>query len=168
MESQDKVTSRTWPWFFIFPAILLIWIGYGLWVYYNISPWSDRGQFGDMFGAVNALFSGLAFAGVIIALVFQRRELELQRRELELTRKELARTASAQEQSIKTSVKQTEIQRQSAILNSLASLVEYYDRYIDRIVRLGGAVPVQTDKEQKKYIEELQKRLESIKEFDVV
>ena len=27
--------------------------------------WTNRGQFGDMFGAVNALFSGLAFAGII-------------------------------------------------------------------------------------------------------
>ena len=34
-----------------------------------------RGTFGDMFGAVNALFSGLAFAGIIITLYFQRIEL---------------------------------------------------------------------------------------------
>lgn len=49
----------------------------------------ERGQFGDMFGAVNALFSGLAFAGLIITLILQRRELELQRQELALTRKEM-------------------------------------------------------------------------------
>ena len=49
----------------------------------------DRGSFGDMFGGVNALFSGLAFAGVIYAIYPQRSELELQREELGLTRKEL-------------------------------------------------------------------------------
>ena len=49
----------------------------------------DRGQFGDMFGAVNALFSGLAFAGVIWAIILQKQELELQRKELEATRAEL-------------------------------------------------------------------------------
>lgn len=49
----------------------------------------ERGQFGDMFGAVNALFSGLAFVGLIITLILQRRELELQRQELTLTRKEM-------------------------------------------------------------------------------
>lgn len=49
----------------------------------------ERGQFGDMFGAVNALFSGLAFAGLIITLILQRKELGLQRDELEETRKEL-------------------------------------------------------------------------------
>jgi len=40
--------------------------------------------FGDMFGAVNTLFSGLAFAGLIYAILLQRSELELQRKELEL------------------------------------------------------------------------------------
>src|SRR5262245_52136564 len=31
-----------------------------------------RGQFGDSFGAINALFSGLALGGVIIAIWMQR------------------------------------------------------------------------------------------------
>ncbi|HWY09838.1 MAG TPA: hypothetical protein VN026_00865, partial [Bacteroidia bacterium] len=38
-----------------------------------------RGVFGDKFGAVNALFSGLAFAGIIFTILLQRKELELQR-----------------------------------------------------------------------------------------
>ena len=42
-----------------------------------------------MFGAVNALFSGMAFVGIIIAILMKREELELQRKELEATRKEL-------------------------------------------------------------------------------
>lgn len=40
------------------------------------------GQYGDSFGAVNALFSGLAFVGVIVAILLQRQELQLQREEL--------------------------------------------------------------------------------------
>jgi len=47
------------------------------------------GIFGDLFGASNALFSGLAFAGVIIAILLQRKELSLQRKELEQTRNEM-------------------------------------------------------------------------------
>ena len=50
-----------------------------------------------MFGAVNALFSGFALAGVIYAILLQRKELSLQRRELELNRQELSRSAEAQE-----------------------------------------------------------------------
>lgn len=37
---------------------------------------------GDLFGSLNALFSGLAFTGVIITIMMQSRELELQRRDL--------------------------------------------------------------------------------------
>lgn len=47
---------------------------------------SERGTFGDQFGAINALFSGLAFAGIIITILLQGRELSLQRKELEQTR----------------------------------------------------------------------------------
>ncbi|WP_162183545.1 putative phage abortive infection protein [Halocynthiibacter namhaensis] len=49
----------------------------------------EVGGFGDMFGSVTALFSGLAFAGLIAALFMQRQELTLQRRELGFQRKEL-------------------------------------------------------------------------------
>lgn len=59
---------------------LFIWLGF---------PKEDRGTFGDMFGAVNALFSGLAFAGLIVTLLFQKEELGLQRNELTQTRDEL-------------------------------------------------------------------------------
>lgn len=42
-----------------------------------------------MFGAVNALFSGLAFAGLFYAILLQRQELALQREELSLARQEM-------------------------------------------------------------------------------
>ena len=50
--------------------------------------WAKRGQFGDVFGVVNALFSGLAFAGIIYTILLQREELREQRTELALTRAE--------------------------------------------------------------------------------
>lgn len=43
-----------------------------------------------MFGGITALFSGLAFAGLISTLIMQRQELSLQREELSLTRNEFA------------------------------------------------------------------------------
>lgn len=49
--------------------------------------------------SITALFSGLAFAGMMIAIYLQSKELSLQRRELELTRKELHRTAEANEKA---------------------------------------------------------------------
>jgi len=49
---------------------------------------NDRGTFGDMFGAANALFSGLAFAGIIWTILLQRNELRLQREESQSSRDE--------------------------------------------------------------------------------
>ncbi|MCM3132370.1 hypothetical protein M3629_06210 [Paenibacillus polysaccharolyticus] len=60
----------------------------------------EAGTFGDMFGAVNSLFSGLAFAGLIYTITVQRQELALQREaitmqteELRMQREETARSA---------------------------------------------------------------------------
>lgn len=50
----------------------------------------SRGEFGDMFGGINALFSGLALAGIIFTISLQRKELKLQRKELKSTREEFS------------------------------------------------------------------------------
>lgn len=50
---------------------------------------THSGAFGDQYGILNALFSGLAFAGVIAAILLQTRELQYQREELIDTREEL-------------------------------------------------------------------------------
>ena len=62
----------------------------------HLSTWADRGSFGDMFGAVGALFSGLAFAGVILTVYYQTRELRLQRAAVEQTNEYLESLAEAQ------------------------------------------------------------------------
>lgn len=48
------------------------------------------GLFGDSFGAVNALISAFAFAGVFVTFWLQRKELDLQRQELKAQRDEFA------------------------------------------------------------------------------
>lgn len=45
-------------------------------------PTLGAGTFGDMFGAVNALFSGLAFAGLIYTIAIQRQELHEQQKSI--------------------------------------------------------------------------------------
>lgn len=67
-------------------TITLVWALSG----YLLDGVKERGTFGDMFGAVNALFSGLAFATLIYTTWMQRDELALQREELASTREELA------------------------------------------------------------------------------
>lgn len=91
----------------------------GLVISLQFSEWSDRGTFGDMFGAVNTLFSGLAFAGVIYAIILQGKELALQRQELEMTRGELAKAAKAQ-------TEQAESLLRAAKINALSSRLSMY------------------------------------------
>ncbi|MBR1302168.1 hypothetical protein [Bradyrhizobium sp. AUGA SZCCT0042] len=78
-------------------AVVLFWFATPFLVKWQYSEIAARGQFGDLFGSINALFSGLAFVGVIVAILMQKQELALQRRELSYTRQEMKRTADAQE-----------------------------------------------------------------------
>lgn len=75
-------------WLMIAIVIIVIVVSWILIDYY-IPSYDIRGQFGDKFGSVNALFSGLAFAGLIYTIILQRKDLQLQKKDLELTRKEL-------------------------------------------------------------------------------
>lgn len=50
---------------------------------------------GQIFEGIGALFSGLAFIGIIFTIFLQSNELQLQRKELEYTRIELKKTAEA-------------------------------------------------------------------------
>jgi len=86
--------------------VLLTWVTVGFYPYYKYynpkitqngsnsiitgkDDFSKPGAFGDSFGFVNSLFSGLAFAGVIYAILLQREELKLQRIDIEDSRKVL-------------------------------------------------------------------------------
>jgi len=96
--SSRKLERRT-PVVLVVLLILTIWFGSASWIMNSYGSWDARSGFGDMFGAVNSLFSGLALAGVVYAILLQRQELALQRQELELTRHELERAATAQVKS---------------------------------------------------------------------
>ncbi|MCK6429690.1 MAG: putative phage abortive infection protein [Burkholderiaceae bacterium] len=77
--------TPVWPFWLAVGFVAAVWAITGL----VLLPREDRGTIGDMFGAANALFSGLAFAGIIYTIWIQRTELQLQRKELALTRAEL-------------------------------------------------------------------------------
>jgi hypothetical protein len=40
---------------------------------------NNAGTYGDSFGSVNALFTGLAFAGLVFSILLQQRQIQLQR-----------------------------------------------------------------------------------------
>lgn len=97
-------------------VILSIWIGnFFLMNHFFNKP----NEVGDSYGALNTLFSGFAFAGIILSIFMQSKELKLQRDEIKDNRLELSRQADALE-------RQANNLKISAKLSSLNSLLTYY------------------------------------------
>lgn len=89
-------------------VIFLVWAGSG----WAINTWinaSYRGTFGDMFGAVNALFSGFAFAGLIYTIAVQRQELQSQNKSIDMQTDEMKIQVSA----IKMQTEELALQREA-------------------------------------------------------
>lgn len=66
-------------------SIGIVWLMSGL-----IFLLPFNGEYGDKFGVINTLFSGLAFGGIIYTIYQQRAEFGMQREELKLQREEVA------------------------------------------------------------------------------
>ncbi len=71
--------------------IFLIYAGALVWTIWPVDEFTvaKSGTFGDSFGVLTALFSGLAFAGLLITIFYQREDLGLTKEELKLTREEI-------------------------------------------------------------------------------
>lgn len=71
--------------FLIFIVVLALWAAVSYAAYFYFQDWAVLGQFGSLFGAVNALFAGLAFAGVVTTLLLQMKEIDATRKEVSIT-----------------------------------------------------------------------------------
>lgn len=90
---ENNADDKYFPLFLkIAGGFLIIAIIFPFIVNYFFSDWTKSGTFGDTFGALNAFFSGLALAGVIVTILIQRTELKNQRLELSLQRNEMKET----------------------------------------------------------------------------
>lgn len=70
--------------------VLLMWVASAVLAFHWFGKPDNPGIWGDTFGAINALFSGLALAGVAYAIILQQKEIEAQRIESEQSRAQLA------------------------------------------------------------------------------
>lgn len=111
--------------FGLITIVLLLWIATPFFVGHLYAKTDERGKFGDLFGTINSLFSGLAFAGLFytvhlqakqlriqnMELKVQRQELRLQREEMKASRTELANQVRIQQALIKATVAQIEAKK---------------------------------------------------------
>lgn len=94
-------------------VVLLLWLGSWLAIqgFYGWDKENNRGTFGDMFGAVNAIFSGLAFAGLIFTIHLQRKDLNIQ---MEVLR---SQTEEMSKQSIEAARTADQLEQQQSLMN---------------------------------------------------
>ena len=110
--------------------VVFIWGVSAILILFYLDNWSDRGTFGDLFGAVNALFSGLAFVGLIYTILLQRKDLQFQKNEIALNRNELKKSAKAQEKSEEALHEQVNQMKITSKLNALNTIINYYNLQI--------------------------------------
>ena len=117
--SKISDDSRKVRWLPYLIGVIILWAANTIFAIYYFPKPEQIGQFGDMFGAVNSLFAGLAFAGVIFAIILQKKELELQRQELKGQKEQLqAQDRTLQKQNFENSFFQL-LSFHNEIVNSL-------------------------------------------------
>lgn len=124
-ESDDERLGF-WHWFFflgILGIVILSWLYSPVIVetFFNVEKGNAQALFGDSFGALNTLFSGLAFLGVIYAIILQQKELSL-------TRKELAGSRLALQE-------QNETQKIQRFETTFFNLISLHNETLDTIER---------------------------------
>ncbi len=130
MDIMEQSTSKNHVLVKLIILVVIIWGLSAILIIAFLPNWADRGTFGDLFGAVNALFSALAFAVLIYTIILQRDEIKQNRSEIQLNRKELAKSAKLQQEAHKVLVQQVEQTHLTAKMNAMRTLVDYYNNQI--------------------------------------
>ena len=121
--------------------IVSLWLLYPLILKFVVGIDAENlGLWGDQFGGFNALFSGLAFAGLILTLYFQSNELALQREELGLQRAEQKEATQQLEQQ----AKQLEIQAEQLKAQNRLALVQAFENGFFNILQSFDQYKAQT------------------------
>lgn len=169
LKKRNTINSKTNGYkiiYLIVTAVLIIWLASFLVMTQVGENWSERGTIGDSFGAVNALFSGLAFAVLIYAIILQREDLKLHRQELELNRREIHKSAVAQEKSEEALVKQTEQMHLTAKLNAMNTIINYYNIQIANPNNSSGIVE-QARAKRRSIIKQIDNLIEELNDSEV-
>lgn len=131
MKINKEWAKNNLVWLMFGGVILLFLLNFSM--VFFISDKDIRGTFGDQFGAVNALFSGLAFTGLIYTIILQRRDLTLQRRDLKLQRQELALTRKEMEEQTAEFEKQNETLKIQRFENTFFNMLSQFQEVVNNL-----------------------------------
>ncbi len=145
--SANKKESKwiVWSILSIAPILFIIYVSailYFTWPIQEISL-TKSAVFGDSFGPLTALFSGLAFSGMIVTIYLQRNDLALQREDVQANRAEFQRAAVAQERTVRISAITT-------LLEEYNNRITINDNALKRITdhSTGPAMTVQKENQE--------------------
>ena len=108
----------------VFVLLTVVWIVSFFFICRLFGRPDSPGGVGDLFGAVGALFSGWAFAGILWAILLQRRSLQVQHDDLKASLEEMKQARQAHEESAGTLRAQVEAMRLQTRAQILTVLVE--------------------------------------------
>lgn len=89
---RNRSSNGTSNWIYVVAGVLAVILVTSIWIIFPfVLPFINQdninvGIFGDQYGSLNTLFTGLAFSLLICTTLMQSRELSFQRKELEQTR----------------------------------------------------------------------------------
>ncbi|HCS20122.1 MAG TPA: hypothetical protein DIW47_06090 [Bacteroidetes bacterium] len=134
MKNQEKRSKKYWPYYVGLPILILgLWTLSFWWTVYLDGYPEGGSERGDLFGGVNSLFSGLAFAGLIVTLLMQKEELSLQRDELILARqvaedglKEQRITNANAKKQIELTEREMRLKKQELYIQSYNNLIVHH------------------------------------------
>ncbi|WP_288901337.1 putative phage abortive infection protein [uncultured Sneathiella sp.] len=147
--------TRIWP---VVVALILACTFWGVNFYIGSKlPLTERGVFGDMFGAVNALFSGVAFVGVIYAIVMQRQEIAIAKKDIAYTKtivEEQQKQLAIQNEETKKQIFETTFFQLLKLFTDLTAQIDLQRMVKDRPVSTNGkdVFPIFVKRLKQRYI----------------
>lgn len=128
METEGKSLKG-----FIIIALIVtvVWAILGLAAYFFFSDWEARGTFGDMFGSINVLFSGLALGAVVYTIHLQQQDLKIQREVQQIQLEDLKVQSRAAVSSAEQLAAQQQLLNYQICQDTVINLVGIKNRFIE-------------------------------------
>lgn len=125
LKQRNFLGIRYYPALFKISTVLIIICTVYPIITFCLTKEGTAGTFGDQYGFINALISGMAFAAFWCSLQLQHRELKLQRKELSRANKEAKDQTEQFEEQTKQLREQLELARSSQIKDEIYRRIDY-------------------------------------------
>ncbi len=150
-----RALEKTYPILYrLLVIVFIVQLVFAVGIYFSFHDWPSRGQFGDMFGALNTSFSGFAMAGMIYVSLLQQKALQDQNKMQQMMQKEI--------------LKQSHYALLGNRINALQCLIEVYHS-LDlnkKDFNTSAGIKMDSKKLVQENIESLERLLAELDEWD--